>query len=151
MNIREIIFSLRSAMEKEPFWNSWLLYLIYIVVVSVFCILLAQMSHGSTLRIWYYRMTHNEVIGKGIQHSANPIDSQNGVFLTYYRYQSFGASNPEEIDVNAPMVAITFDDGPNPESTQRILDVLGSNYSRATFFVVGTNAEKYPEMLQAIA
>ncbi|MCM1497451.1 MAG: polysaccharide deacetylase family protein [Clostridium sp.] len=151
MNIREIILSLRAAMAKEPFWDSWMLYLIYIVVVSAFCILLAQMSHGSKLRIWYYRLTHDEVIDKGVQHSANPIDSQNGVFLTHYRYQSFGASNPEEVDLNAPMVALTFDDGPNPQSTQRILDVLGSNYSRATFFVVGTNAEKYPEMLQVIA
>ncbi len=40
------------------------------------------------------------------------------------------------------LIALTFDDGPSPTSTNRILDVLEKNNSVATFFVVGYNIEK---------
>ena len=63
----------------------------------------------------------------------------------------FNETNPEEVDAESPMIAFTFDDGPNPDYTKRILDVLKENYSHATFFVVGNNAENYPDMLKEIA
>jgi peptidoglycan/xylan/chitin deacetylase (PgdA/CDA1 family) len=44
-------------------------------------------------------------------------------------------------------VALTFDDGPQPGSTDRILDVLADLDVRATFFCVGKNAERHPELL----
>lgn len=42
------------------------------------------------------------------------------------------------IDPSKPMVALTFDDGPNAEATNRILDSLQAVGGKATFFVVGT-------------
>lgn len=54
------------------------------------------------------------------------------------------------IDPEKPMIALTFDDGPNPSSTNRILDVLAQYNSRATFFVVGNRLNNYPETLQRI-
>lgn len=45
------------------------------------------------------------------------------------------------------IVALTFDDGPYPGSTDRILDVLAELDVRATFFCVGRNAERHPELL----
>jgi len=39
-------------------------------------------------------------------------------------------------------VALTFDDGPNPDATPRILDTLGEYGVRATFFVLGRHAER---------
>jgi len=45
------------------------------------------------------------------------------------------------------LVALTFDDGPHPEHTSRLLDVLRSERVRATFFVLGTQAEKNPDVL----
>lgn len=47
-------------------------------------------------------------------------------------------------------VALTFDDGPHPEGTPRILDVLGAHGARATFFVVGEQVERRPGMLRRI-
>ena len=44
-------------------------------------------------------------------------------------------------------VAITFDDGPHPIYTEKILAILAENHAKATFFVVGQNAERYPELL----
>lgn len=48
------------------------------------------------------------------------------------------------IDPNKPMVALSFDDGPNPISTPMILDVLEKYNVRATFFDLGNLMEKYP-------
>ncbi len=47
-------------------------------------------------------------------------------------------------------VAITFDDGPNPEVTPEILKILKSKNVKATFFLVGKNIEKYPEIARQI-
>jgi peptidoglycan/xylan/chitin deacetylase (PgdA/CDA1 family) len=47
-------------------------------------------------------------------------------------------------------VALTFDDGPDPEFTPRILDILSEKNVKATFFVIGKKAEKYPDLLRRI-
>ncbi len=41
-----------------------------------------------------------------------------------------------------PQVALTFDDGPDPEITPRVLDVLGAHGARATFFMIGKHLER---------
>ncbi len=51
------------------------------------------------------------------------------------------------IDPTKPMVAITYDDGPNTTSTSRILDTLEFYNAQATFFVVGNLAERNPDFL----
>jgi peptidoglycan/xylan/chitin deacetylase (PgdA/CDA1 family) len=48
-------------------------------------------------------------------------------------------------------VALTFDDGPHPEFTPRILDILAEHQAHATFFVIGRAAEKHPSILKRIA
>ena len=47
-------------------------------------------------------------------------------------------------------VAITFDDGPDPRWTPKILDILKEANVKATFFVVGVNAERYPALVRRI-
>ncbi|MFD8373496.1 bifunctional polysaccharide deacetylase/glycosyltransferase family 2 protein [Streptomyces sp. NPDC059688] len=47
-------------------------------------------------------------------------------------------------------VALTFDDGPDPVWTPRILDVLRRNHVHATFFVVGTEVVDHPELVRRI-
>jgi peptidoglycan/xylan/chitin deacetylase (PgdA/CDA1 family) len=48
----------------------------------------------------------------------------------------------------ARQVAFTFDDGPNPTYTPRLLDLLQAHDVKATFFVLGSQAEKYPEIIK---
>ncbi len=48
-------------------------------------------------------------------------------------------------------VALTFDDGPDPESTPELLAALEAAGARATFFVLMDRAERHPELLRAIA
>ena len=45
-------------------------------------------------------------------------------------------------------VALTFDDGPHPRYTPQILDILSEFGVEATFFVVGSNAEYYPDIVK---
>jgi len=47
-------------------------------------------------------------------------------------------------------VALTFDDGPQPGSTDRILDLLGELGVKATFFCVGKNVRAHPELVLRI-
>ena len=53
--------------------------------------------------------------------------------------------NPEE-----HAVYLTFDDGPIPEVTPWILELLDKHGIKATFFVVGNNVQKYPEIFKMI-
>ena len=48
-------------------------------------------------------------------------------------------------------VCLTFDDGPHPENTPRLLDHLKELGVRATFFVIGQRAERYPEIVRRMA
>lgn len=49
-----------------------------------------------------------------------------------------------------PGVALTFDDGPNPEITPQILDILDEYRVPAAFFVTGENAGRYPDLIREI-
>ena len=55
------------------------------------------------------------------------------------------------IESKRKVVALTFDDGPNPEATPLILDVLAEKGVRATFFVLGSHAERWPDLVRRIA
>jgi peptidoglycan/xylan/chitin deacetylase (PgdA/CDA1 family) len=48
-------------------------------------------------------------------------------------------------------VALTFDDGPHPEGTPALLDLLGEAGVRATFFVIGEQVERWPGLAERIA
>ena len=66
-------------------------------------------------------------------------------YWTAYRptSQTFGPF-PYQAEVSEPLVALTFDDGPNEPYTSRLLDVLDERGVRATFFQVGRCAERFP-------
>jgi len=50
----------------------------------------------------------------------------------------------------APKVFLTFDDGPIPEETPWVLDVLDRYGIKATFFMVGDNVRRHPELLEEV-
>lgn len=47
-------------------------------------------------------------------------------------------------------VALTFDDGPNPDYTPQVLDILKEHKIKATFFVIGNEAQRYPWIVERI-
>ena len=55
-----------------------------------------------------------------------------------------------KLPTTEPVLYLTFDDGPIPEVTPWVLDTLESYNARATFFCVGHNVEKHPDLFQRL-
>ena len=78
------------------------------------------------------------------------------LLLTIGVWGMFGASSPlfggvvDGSRIRRQVVALTFDDGPSPDTTPKILDTLKADGARATFFVLGKHAELYPELVERI-
>ena len=53
-------------------------------------------------------------------------------------------------DTQRKVIALTFDDGPYPPYTQQLLKVLAEKHVHATFFMVGENAAKHPELVREV-
>lgn len=74
------------------------------------------------------------------------------VMAPTYKAESIIKSKYRELEYNIdptkPMIALTFDDGPKIGNTERIVEALKQNDSRATFFVVGQMVEKHPELVK---
>ena len=85
---------------------------------------------------------------------ALPLESDQ--FPTHYPTVSPSDVDVDLPDVNsvpspnepAPVMYLTFDDGPHPVHTTEVLDVLARYGARATFFVVGSIAQHYPNTMQ---
>ena len=61
---------------------------------------------------------------------------------------SFGTIT--SVATERPWVALTFDDGPDPDWTPRVLDLLDRYRAKATFFVVGDRAARYPDVMRRL-
>ena len=57
-------------------------------------------------------------------------------------------SNP---DITEKKIAITFDDGPNPQYTPIVLQLLENYDAKASFYCIGKQVKKYPELLKLIS
>ena len=57
---------------------------------------------------------------------------------------------PRKIDKTKKLIAFTFDDGPLKGNTERVLAALEKNDARATFFMLGQNANYYPETVKKV-
>lgn len=55
-----------------------------------------------------------------------------------------------KIDTDEKILYLTFDDGPDPEATPFVLEQLEKFNAKATFFCIGENVKKYPEIYQQI-
>jgi peptidoglycan/xylan/chitin deacetylase (PgdA/CDA1 family) len=64
-------------------------------------------------------------------------------------FQLFG-DYVARVDTQERVVALTFDDGPNPYHTPRVLAALDQHQVKATFFMMGRNVERYPEVAREV-
>jgi peptidoglycan-N-acetylglucosamine deacetylase len=51
---------------------------------------------------------------------------------------------------NQKVIALTFDDGPEPKNTGKVLDILRQNHIKATFFMVGQMVQTYPQLAKKV-
>ena len=73
-------------------------------------------------------------------------------FLVYgsiFISQNFYFKSAQKLK-NPKAVLLTFDDGPDPEITPQILNLLNVYDRKAIFFLIGEKAEKYPELVKSI-
>ena len=66
-----------------------------------------------------------------------------GLLWIFFR-PPFG-KNIVRLNTDQKVVALTYDDGPNPPYTDRLLDVLAKHNVKATFFMIGNRIERHPE------
>jgi peptidoglycan/xylan/chitin deacetylase (PgdA/CDA1 family) len=52
-----------------------------------------------------------------------------------------------QVETRSPLVALSFDDGPDPTFTPQVLDLLARHEARATFFLIGDRARIYPSLV----
>ena len=64
-------------------------------------------------------------------------------------FQLFG-DYVARVETTDRVVALTFDDGPDPFHTPKVLDVLDRYQVKATFFMMGRNVERYPDLARAV-
>ncbi|MTJ52051.1 polysaccharide deacetylase family protein [Anabaena sp. UHCC 0253] len=55
-----------------------------------------------------------------------------------------------KLPADKKVIALTFDDGPWPNSTAQVLDILKKNNIKGTFFVVGQNVKNYPDLTKRV-
>lgn len=81
------------------------------------------------------------------------------IVLTTVAFLAYAIAHPRsqffvraitELPTAEPVVALTFDDGPDPVVTPRILEILRAHGAQATFFVLGARAQAHPELVRRI-
>ena len=71
------------------------------------------------------------------------------LFILFHPRNQWLVANRSRVDCGGQRcVALTFDDGPSPSDTPRVLDILREKQVKATFFVVGERAERHAAIVQ---
>ncbi len=68
----------------------------------------------------------------------------------YLKWNYFLKAKHCNYSVNKNIIALTFDDGPHPIFTPKVLKLLKQYNAKATFFCIGKNAEKHPEIIRKL-
>ncbi len=92
--------------------------------------------------------------GAGTTSPAGGSQGRSGASPSYQRPRSTGrTAGPygSVISTGSAAVALTFDDGPDPTFTPRMLDLLKKHGVKATFCVIGSRARDYPDLIRRIA
>ncbi len=89
-----------------------------------------------------------------IRGMSDKFNKQDSAYILRERVQNIARKYPEKLIINGNTkrleVALTFDDAPDPYFTPKILDCLKNYDLRATFFCIGEQIVKYPEILKRI-
>ncbi|MFF4571360.1 glycosyltransferase [Streptomyces sp. NPDC001410] len=116
----------------------WLLLSVLAVTLSTALLLQGYTHH-------MFRITSDAVTGARGRSDTVPSQVVHGGPVI-----ANAATSAHTAKAQARTIALTFDDGPDPVWTPRILDVLRRNHVHATFFVVGTQVVAHPELLRRI-
>ena len=72
------------------------------------------------------------------------------VILLWLFFRPPFGKNIVRLNTDQRIVALTYDDGPNPPYTERLLEVLAKHNVKATFFMIGNRIERHPETVNRV-
>jgi peptidoglycan/xylan/chitin deacetylase (PgdA/CDA1 family) len=102
------------------------------------------LTHAALLLLFPFSLTRL-ALGGGL-YSAGTILS---LYLLFHPRNQWLVTNRSRVECNGQRcVSLTFDDGPTSLRTPELLDILRELNVQATFFVIGNQAEKHPELLR---
>ncbi len=130
----------RKKYKFKPNKNTLLVLLVLILFIWVICGIRSCTKYDRSLRGATY--TYEAVLYPEYQvrDCVSPDGTPSADYTEIY---------PAE--VGDKVVYLTFDDGPSSKVTPQVLDVLKQYNVKATFFALGKNVEKYPELAKRIA
>ncbi|MFJ6749358.1 MULTISPECIES: bifunctional polysaccharide deacetylase/glycosyltransferase family 2 protein [unclassified Streptomyces] len=123
----------RHAQRRPPRWH-WLLLLLILPIVAA--------------SLLFEGWTTHEVDGARTRRACTspiPKSADNGDPVL-----RITDDNVETAQMPLRTAALTFDGGPDPQWTPRLLDLLHAHHAHATFFLYGTQAARHPELVQRI-
>ncbi|MGW0884249.1 bifunctional polysaccharide deacetylase/glycosyltransferase family 2 protein [Streptomyces sp. NPDC002671] len=126
----------RSRTRQITPRTHWLLLCVFVVTLSMTLLVQGYTHH-------MFGITSDDVTRARGRTDAVPSQVTHGGPVI-----ADAAGSAHTARVKARTVALTFDDGPDPVWTPRILDVLRRNHVHATFFVVGTEVVAHPELVR---
>jgi peptidoglycan/xylan/chitin deacetylase (PgdA/CDA1 family)/glycosyltransferase involved in cell wall biosynthesis len=128
----------RHAERREPRAH-WLL------LTLAMAVLLAELCLNGVIKHVGAAGTHTLATGPGAPTAAPDTVTQAGPVL---RLAPDGTVASRTMDSRT--IALTFDDGPDPQWTPKVLDVLARHHAHATFFVIGSKVNDYPDLTRRI-
>ncbi|MBF2073118.1 MAG: polysaccharide deacetylase family protein [Synechococcales cyanobacterium C42_A2020_086] len=84
-----------------------------------------------------------------VRSSSQAASVENPVFSVPEEFQGQIVSQVQPA-AGQKVIALTFDDGPRPETTPQVLDILKQYNVKATFFLLGANVQQFPELSRRI-
>jgi peptidoglycan/xylan/chitin deacetylase (PgdA/CDA1 family) len=106
--------------------------------------------------LWVFSLGGLALLGRSLLGEPPPLWLAVTVLLVYVVFATVGVIFPQ-LEMYGDVfwrgtddVALTFDDGPHPVTTRRVLRLLADRGQRATFFVVGRKVALYPDVVKEI-
>ena len=109
--------------------------------------------------LWVLSLGGLALLARSVIFTPPPLWIALGAFFAYATFATLGVIFPQlemfgdvvwRGEPTQAEVALTFDDGPNPETTRRVLAILAERGHVATFFVVGRKAAQHPDVVREI-
>lgn len=114
----------------------------------VYAIILVRTAQASLLALLLHWLLHWPLIGpRALGLVFTPLLCLYFVFV-FVAPWTWGLDILTRLPTRERAVALTFDDGPSPETTPAILDILRAHNTHATFFVIGEQVQRHPDLLR---
>ena len=101
------------------------------------------------MTFWRAPNYHNLNLGKVVRYGSRILYKPFKYAARYAGRKLAGTIT--HVSTREDLAALTFDDGPDPIFTPRLLDILKRHHAQATFFMIGESAERYPELVRQVA